>query len=267
MSRIDSCFKKLAASGKKALIPYLVAGDSDPSVTVDFMHAMVDAGADVIELGIPFSDPMAEGPVIQRAHERALEHNVSLTDALAMTKTFREKDADTPVVLMGYANPIEVMGYDAFAEAANEAGVDGLLTVDMPPEEAEDLAKALAKKEIDVIYLIAPTTTDARAKTICENATGYIYYVSLKGVTGAGHLDTAAVADRLSSLKEYTDLPLCVGFGISNAESAQLVSSVSDGVVVGSALVKQFDNETPATDAVAAATALLGEMREAMDKN
>ena len=266
MSRIKACFEALKEADKKALIPYLVAGDSNPSVTVEFMHQLVAAGADVIELGVPFSDPMAEGPVIQRAHERALEHNVSLTDTLAMVKTFRETDADTPVVLMGYANPVEVMGYDVFAERASAAGVDGLLTVDMPPEEAAELGKALAKQSIDAIYLIAPTTTQERAKTICDNATGYIYYVSLKGVTGAAHLDTAAVEQRMNELRAQTDLPLCVGFGISTPESAATVSNVADGVVVGSALVKQFD-ETDAVEAAKAATDLLGAMRTAMNND
>lgn len=265
MSRIKSCFEALAAKQRKALIPYLVAGDSSPEVTVPFMHELVAAGADVIELGIPFSDPMAEGPVIQLAHERALEHNVSLTDAMAMVAEFRKTNSDTPVVLMGYANPVEAMGYEAFAEKAAAAGVDGLLTVDMPPEEASELGSVLAAKGLDAIYLVAPTTTDERAQTICDNATGYIYYVSLKGVTGAANLDTEAVSTRIQQLRAMTNLPLCVGFGISNAESAKRISDVADGVVVGSALVKQFAGDADANQAVTAATDLVKSMREAMD--
>lgn len=265
MSRIKACFEQLAQSGKKALIPYLVAGDPNPSVTVDFMHQLVNAGADVIELGIPFSDPMAEGPVIQKAHERALEHEVSLHDAFDMVATFRKNDTQTPVVLMGYANPIEVTGYDVVASKAEEAGVDGFLTVDMPPEEATDLGRALAKKGLDIIYLIAPTTTDARAQTICDNASGYIYYVSLKGVTGAGHLDIETVSSRVSQLRTMTDLPLCVGFGINTPEAAKNISAVADGVVVGSALVTKFAGDTAPEDAVNAAVDLLKNMRMAMN--
>ena len=266
MSRIKQCFQQLAATGKKALIPYLVAGDPQPADTVNFMHQLVAAGANLIELGVPFSDPMAEGPVIQRAHERALAHNVSLQDAITMVRQFRETDAATPVVLMGYANPVEVMGYETFAAKAAAAGVDGLLTVDMPPEEATALGQALAARQLDIIYLLAPTTTEARARTICDNATGYLYYVSLKGVTGAGNLDTDAVATRLQVIRSMTQLPLCVGFGINSAEAAARIAAVADGVVVGSALVSQFDGETPPQTAMAAATVLLQSMRNGLDK-
>lgn len=265
MSRISTHIAAIHKAGHKALIPYLVAGDPSPGVTVDFMHQLVAAGADIIELGIPFSDPMAEGPVIQRAHERALEHHTSLTDALAMVAQFRQRDSKTPVVLMGYANPVEVMGYDTFAQCCVDAGVDGVLTVDLPPEESADLATALKAKDIDVIYLLAPTTTDERIQTICDSASGYIYYVSLKGVTGAANLDVEAVDARIRTIRTMTDLPLCVGFGISNPEAAASVGQVADGVVVGSALVKQFDDNVAAEQAVSNAIVLLSSMRSAMD--
>lgn len=265
MSRISASIEALHKAGRKALIPYLVAGDPSPDTTVDFMHQLVAAGADILELGIPFSDPMAEGPVIQRAHERALAHDVSLTDALVMVAQFRRTDAKTPIVLMGYANPVEVMGYEQFAQACVEAGVDGVLTVDLPPEESGDLASVLKAQAIDMIYLLAPTTTDARIKTICDSASGYIYYVSLKGVTGAANLDVAAVDARIRSIRGVTGLPLCVGFGISSAETAASVAQIADGVVVGSALVKQFDDNTPPMQAREQAIGLLAAMRTAMD--
>lgn len=265
MSRISNHIANIHAAGRKALIPYLVAGDPNPSVTVDFMHDLVSAGADILELGIPFSDPMAEGPVIQRAHERALESNVSLTDALAMVAKFRTKDDITPVVLMGYANPVEVMGYETFAQRCVDAGVDGVLIVDLPPEESSDLGRALKAVSVDIIYLLAPTTTDERIQTIADNASGYIYYVSLKGVTGAANLDVAAVEERIQTIRAKTKLPLCVGFGISTPETAASVAQVADGVVVGSALVKQFDDNASPDKAVNAAVNLVSLMRSAMD--
>ncbi len=237
MSRIASRMAQLAAAGRKAVVPYIVAGDPWPEVTVPALHAMVEAGADVLELGVPFSDPMAEGPAIQIGHERALRQSTRLQDVLDMVARFRESDTQTPVVLMGYANPIEVMGADAFAAAAAEAGVDGVLTVDLPPEEAGPLNTALKHHDMDCIFLIAPTTTGDRSKHILDAATGYVYYVSLKGVTGAGHLDAAAVANRIEGLKSRTTLPVCVGFGIKDAQSAALVARSADGVVVGSVLV------------------------------
>lgn len=240
MSRLQSCFVELKKAGKKALIPYIVGGDPQKGSTVSQMHAMVEAGADVIELGVPFSDPMAEGPVIQLAHERALEHHTSLNDILAMVAEFRQKDANTPVVLMGYLNPVEVMGYSLFAERAEQAGVDAILTVDLPPEESADLKAELAGKGIDSIFLIAPTTTEQRIKKICDSASGYIYYVSLKGVTGASHLDVAEVSEKLSLIRQYSALPLSVGFGIKDAESAKAIGAIADGVVVGSALVNAY---------------------------
>lgn len=217
---------------------YIVAGDPIAEATVPALHALVDAGTDIIELGVPFSDPMAEGPVIQRGHERALAHDVSLRSVLAMVAEFRRCDDSTPIVLMGYANPIEVMGYTDFAAAAAEVGVDGVLTVDMPLEEAGELNAALQQRSIDNIFLIAPTTSPERAENICALATGYIYYVSLKGVTGAGHLDSDSVERAVGQFKEMTSLPICVGFGIKDASSAAMIAAHADGVVVGSVLVQ-----------------------------
>lgn len=240
MSRIASCMQQLQAQQKKALIPYIVAGDPDRATTLATLRAMVESGADILEIGVPFSDPMAEGPVIQKAHERALVSGMSLKQVLDLVREFRTTDSKTPIVLMGYANPVERMGYAAFADAAVAAGVDGLLTVDIPSEEASDLNRELKRVGIDNIFLLAPTTTDARAKHVCELATGYLYYVSLKGVTGAGNIDTAEVREKLAYFRGLTSLPLCVGFGIKDAESARLVAEVADGVVVGSVLVDKM---------------------------
>ena len=232
--------QSLKEAGRKALVPYLVCGDPHPEATVPAMHALVDAGADVIELGVPFSDPMAEGPVIQRAHERALAHKVTLRSTLEAVRVFRETDTKTPVVLMGYANPVEVMGYPVFAKAAAAAGVDGLLTVDMPLEEGEALNAALTAEGIAPIFLIAPTTSPERLAHICEAAQGYLYYVSLKGVTGAGHLQVDSVAEYLSRIRTLTNKSVCVGFGIKDAASASAIGALADGVVVGSALVDRL---------------------------
>ena len=248
MSRISSCLQKLADNNVKAVVPYIVAGDPDPGASVAVMHQLVADGADIIELGVPFSDPMAEGPVIQRAHERALVHNVSLNDTLLFVSEFRQKNNHTPIVLMGDANPLEAMGYKQFATKAEQAGVDAVLVVDLPPEEAEPLSALLRQKAIDIIYLIAPTTSEKRVGEICERASGYIYYVSLKGVTGAGHLDTVEVAQNVERIKRYTNLPVCVGFGIKDAESAKVIASCADGIVVGSALVAEFENFSDATE-------------------
>lgn len=237
MSRIKSCFEQLKQQHKQALIPFVTAGDPNPEITVDLMHAMVESGADIIELGVPFSDPMADGPVIQKASERALIYGTSLSDVLLMVKTFREKNNDTPVILMGYLNPIEVMGYEVFAKAAQASGVDGILTVDIPPEEAGTYIPALRNCELDPIFLLSPTTTKDRMKIICEYASGFIYYVAVKGVTGTSALDTQEVEQRVSIIREVTDLPIAVGFGIKNAQSAAAVAQVADAVVVGSALV------------------------------
>ena len=266
VSRIASRFELRAKEGRKLLIPYFTAGDPKPDNAVPMMHAMVEAGADLIELGVPFSDPMAEGPVIQRAMERALEFNVSLRDVIAMVAEFRQKDQETPVILMGYLNPIEIMGYEEFAKSAAKAGVDGLLTVDIPPEEAEDYVKELKAEGIDRIFLISPTTTDDRIKKINDASGGFLYYVSLKGVTGAGNIDVKAVQDRVSNIRSLTELPVGVGFGIKDAESAKNIASAADAVIVGSAIVKRIEENLDSADnANMAVCELLSEMRKALD--
>ncbi|MDP2226657.1 MAG: tryptophan synthase subunit alpha [Moraxellaceae bacterium] len=267
MSRIAARFAQLTSAGRKALIPYVTAGDPQPAVTVPLLHAMVAAGADVLEIGVPFSDPMADGPVITHAHERALKHNVSLGDVLAMVRQFREQDSTTPVVLMGYLNPVEAMGYAAFADAAAAAGVDGVLTVDLPPEEAEDLMVELRRQQIDPIYLLAPTTTDERIRLITGAASGYVYYVSLKGVTGSASLDIPEVAKRIETIRTISHLPIGVGFGIKDASSAAAVAAFADGVVVGSVLVDRIDQLQDDPVAIPAAIAgILQGMRHAMDQ-
>jgi tryptophan synthase alpha chain len=266
MSRIEGRFRALRQTGRKALIPYVTAGDPRPDVTVRLMHGLVEAGADILELGVPFSDPIGDGPVIQLACERALKHRVGLRDVLRMVEEFRKTDRDTPIVLMGYMNPIEVMGHAAFAAAAKDAGVDGVLTVDMPPEEMGDLSQCLADAGLDPIFLVAPTTGEARMRLICDHARGFVYYVSLKGVTGSAALDIDAVSRRVDHLHEITGVPVGVGFGISNPEQAARMSQAADAVVVGSALVKQIEAQAENPDAaVQAVTALLRSMREAMD--
>lgn len=266
MSRLATRFAALRSQGRKALIPFVTAGDPVPDNTVPLMHEMVAAGADIIELGVPFSDPMADGPVIQQACERALKHHVSLRRVLDMVSEFRERDQDTPVVLMGYLNPVESMGYELLAEAASSAGVDGLLTVDLPPEESGDLKLALSSRGIDTIFLLAPTSNDARMRCISEVASGFVYYVSLKGVTGSASLDVDAVARKLTEIRAWTDLPLGVGFGISDAAAAARVARVADAVVVGSVLVRQIGaHALEPAEGRRAVTALLREMRAAMD--
>ncbi|MBV1869624.1 MAG: tryptophan synthase subunit alpha [Gammaproteobacteria bacterium] len=267
MSRLKTCFANLNSAGKKAVIPYIVGGDPTKHSTVAQMHALVKAGADVIELGVPFSDPMAEGPVIQLAHERALGHKTSLTEILGMVSAFRSDDAETPVVLMGYLNPVEVMGYEVFSERAQKAGVDGVLTVDLPPEESAALKSALSAKGIDSIFLIAPTTTDVRIKAICEGASGYLYYVSLKGVTGASHLDVSEVEEKVAVIRKNTTLPISVGFGIKDAASAKAIGAKADGVVVGSALVHYYFEESAKSDWDASKPpALIQSIRSAVDE-
>ncbi|TQV67695.1 tryptophan synthase subunit alpha [Exilibacterium tricleocarpae] len=253
MNRITESLSRLRAQGRKALVTYIVSGDPYPEASLPAMHALVAAGADIIELGVPFSDPMAEGPVIQRGHERALAAGTSLRSTLALVSAFRESNRDTPVVLMGYANPIERMGYRAFAEAAAGAGVDGVLTVDLPAEEAQGLNSELKAAGIETIFLLAPTTAPARAERIAAMASGFLYYVSLKGVTGAGHLDVDAVKAKLAMLRELTDLPLCVGFGIKDAASAKAIAASADGAVVGSLLVDHMGAAAAAdSEAIAA---------------
>lgn len=241
MNRIDQRMQALKEQNRKALVTYIVSGDPTPDITIDAMHSLVANGADIIELGIPFSDPMAEGPVIQFGHERALLHNVSLKSTMAAVKIFREKDNTTPVVLMGYVNPIERMGYDVFATAAADAGVDGVLTVDLPPEEAVTFNEQLDAVDLKNIFLLAPTTTVQRIREIVSVASGFVYYVSLKGVTGAGNLDLGSVKDKLTLIRQHTDLPLCVGFGIKDGASAKAVSEYADGAVVGSVFVDKMN--------------------------
>jgi len=266
MSRIAACFTRLRANGRKALIPYVTAGDPNPAVTVPLMHALVAAGADILELGIPFSDPMADGPVIQQACERALLHHTSLRQVLEMVRVFRATDDTTPVVLMGYLNPVEVMGYAAFAAAAAKAGVDGVLTVDLPPEEGGELVSLLREHSLDPIFLLAPNSTPERVKKICAAASGFVYYVSLKGVTGAATLDTEAVARKLKEIRAITDLPIGVGFGIRDGASAARVAAVADAVVVGSALVSKIGALAGTPDKIPAqVAAVIAEMRRAMD--
>jgi tryptophan synthase alpha chain len=249
MSRISATFSTLKQQGKKALIPFITAGDPSPAHTVPLMHKLVEAGADILELGVPFSDPMADGPTIQRASERALKHGVGLRDVLALVAEFRKTNPVTPVVLMGYANPIEVMGYEAFAQAAETAGVDGVLTVDYPPEECAGLAAALQQHGIDMIFLLSPTTPDLRFQQVAKLARGFIYYVSLKGVTGSANLDLQEVSRKIPLIQAAANLPVGVGFGIRDGETARAVAQFSDAVVIGSRIVEEIENSQ--TDAVA----------------
>ncbi len=269
MSRITGCFDKLKTDARKALIPYLTAGDPDNATTLVLMHALVANGADIIELGYPFTDPTSDGPVIQRAVERALKNNTSLRDTLGIVSAFRKTNTDTPVVLMGYLNPVECMGYHAFTDAAVAAGVDGVLIVDMPPEESHEFMVILNATNLDSIFLVAPTTSDVRAKRICEQSKGYVYYISLKGVTGAGHLDIASVEKNLERIRASTDLPVGVGFGIKDAGSARKIAGISDAVVVGSALVSLIAELEPGKsweqDELQTHISLIREMREAID--
>jgi len=266
MSRIEGVLKSLKEQGRKALIPYITAGDPDPGQTVSLMHTLVDAGSDIIELGVPFSDPMADGPVIQLACERALVHGTSLRQVIGMVKEFRKTNTTTPVVLMGYLNPMEAMGYEAFADAAADAGVDGILTVDLPPEEADDVAPLFSERNMDPIFLLAPTTTDERIKAISEHSSGYVYYVSIKGVTGSATINVDEVARKVAHVHELTALPVGVGFGIRDAETAAAVGKVSDGVIVGSVLVDTIARHQTDPKALAKAlTDLLHPMREALD--
>jgi tryptophan synthase alpha chain len=264
VSRIAATFERLRASGRKALIPYFTAGDPDPETTVPVMHALAQAGADVIELGVPFSDPMADGPVIQRSSERALAKGMTLERILEQAHEFRARDVRTPLVLMGYANPIEAMGHERFAERAAASGVDGVLVVDYPPEEAREFAGLLERRGIDAIFLVAPTTTEARMRELAAAARGYIYYVSLTGVTGASHFDLAPVEQKLERLRQVTSLPIGVGFGIRDGARARAVARVADAVVIGSALVQALSG-VGAAGASACAAEFLTDIRRAMD--
>ena len=266
MSRLKTRFDELARIERKALIPFITAGDPNPEFTVPMMHAMVKAGADVIELGVPFSDPMADGPVIQRASERALEHHVGLRKVLSFVTEFRKTDQQTPIVLMGYLNPIEIMGYEDFANAAQRAEVDGVLTVDLPPEEAEECVELLKARDIDQIFLLAPNSSAERIRKMDAVGSGYLYYVSIKGVTGAGHLDTNDVENKLLEIRENTKIPVAVGFGVKNANTAKTIANIADGVVVGSAFISKIeqnlDNPEKAKTEI---IELLKSMRQAMD--
>jgi tryptophan synthase alpha chain len=268
MSRIPATFERLAKDKRKALIPYITAGFPYADITPDLMHAMVEAGCDVIELGVPFSDPMADGPVIQKAGEHALALGIGLANVLEMVRSFRQRDANTPVVLMGYANPVEryelTHGQGAFARDAAAAGVDGVLIVDYPPEECETFAAQLRSHGLDLIFLLAPTSTDQRIQQVARVASGYVYYVSLKGVTGAGHLDTAAVEEALPRIRRHVKIPVGVGFGIRDAVTARTIGRVADAVVIGTKII-QIVEDQPREQVVPALSSFLREIRSALD--
>jgi tryptophan synthase alpha chain len=264
MSRIQGRFQALAAAKRKALIPYIAAGDPHPSLTVPLMRALVDAGADIVELGVPFSDPMADGPVVQRAGERALKHGVGMADVLAMVRDFRKSDGATPIVLMGYANPIEAWGVAKFVAAARDGGVDGVIVVDYPPEECAEFAALAKKNDIDPVFLLAPTSTDERIEQVARLGSGFLYYVSLRGITGASHLDLGDVAARIPKIRAATRLPIGVGFGIRDAASARQVAASADAVVIGSRIIQEIE-AAGAGDAVARVKQFLLPIRKALD--
>jgi tryptophan synthase alpha chain len=264
MSRIQGRFESLARDRRKALIPYITAGDPHPSLTVPLMRALVESGADILELGVPFSDPMADGPVVQRAGERALKHGVGLVDVLRLVTEFRKADAATPIVLMGYANPLEAMGIEKFIAAAKAADIDGVIVVDYPPEECEAFAAAAKREGIDPVFLLAPTSTDKRIEQVARVGSGYLYYVSLRGVTGAAHLDVSELAAKISRIRAATRLPIGVGFGIRDAESARRVAQSADAVVIGSRIIQEIEAAGPG-DAVSRVKAFLKPIRKALD--
>jgi tryptophan synthase alpha chain len=264
MSRIQGRFQSLAREQRKALIPYITAGDPHPSLTVPLMSALVEAGADILELGVPFSDPMADGPVIQRAGERALKHGVGLSDVLKLVVEFRKTDDAAPIVLMGYANPIEAMGVEKFIAAAKAAGIDGVIVVDYPPEECGEFAAAAKRAGIDPVFLLAPTSTDRRIEQVARVGSGYLYYVSLRGVTGAAHLDFSEVTSRIPRIRAATKLPIGVGFGIRDAESARRVAQTADAVVIGSRIIQEIE-AAGADQAVSRVKAFLKPIRQALD--
>ena len=270
MSRIQQTAARAAEQGAKLLIPYLVAGDPDLACTLALMHKLVAKGADIIELGIPFSDPSSDGPVIQQGVERALASGTTLRQVLDLVAQFRQDDTDTPIVLMGYLNPVEIMGYERFAEAAAQAGVDGVLIVDMPTTESHALTPLLRQRQIDTIYLIAPTTRAERAQSITAQTSGYLYYVSLKGVTGAALTDHASVQKNIEHLRGLTNLPIVIGFGIKDAESARAMGELADGVIIGSALVSEIAKlpASAASDAqqLDATVAVIAAARDALDR-
>ena len=266
MSRIEATFSALKAHHRTGLVTFITAGDPGPEMTVPLMHAMVAGGADVLELGVPFSDPMAEGPVIQRACERALKFNIGLRDVFDYVRQFRTTNQHTPVVLMGYANPIERIGFNAFIACAREAGVDGAIVVDYPPEECGEFAAAMRAAGLDLIFLLAPTSTPERIAQVARVGSGFSYYVSLKGVTGAGTIDTVDVARRVAAIREYVKLPIGVGFGIRDGATAKAVAQVADAVVIGSRIIEELEN-TPKDGAVAAVQAFVAGIRSALDSN
>jgi tryptophan synthase alpha chain len=268
VNRIAKRFEQLRMAKRKGLVTFITAGDPQIDSTLATMHALVEAGANIIELGVPFSDPMADGPVIQLANDRALANGVTMRDVFELVKRFRAGDADTPVVLMGYLNPIEAMGYERAAQGASDAGVDGFIVVDAPPEESSDLHAALCAQQLDLIFLIAPNTDEDRIRKISALGSGFVYYVSLKGVTGAGHLDVSAAQDKVTQIKSITDLPVAVGFGISDGPTAAQVAEVSDAVVVGSALINRIVERLDDSAGIAAHVGDLARtMRTAMDAN
>jgi tryptophan synthase alpha chain len=264
MSRIQGRFEALAKAKRKALIPYITAGDPHPSLTVPLMRGLVEAGADILELGVPFSDPMADGPVIQRSGERALKFGVGLKDVLQLVTRFREKDKTTPIVLMGYANPIEAMGVPNFIGAAKIAGVDGLIVVDYPPEECKEFAALAKKNDIDPIFLLAPTSTKKRIDEVARSGSGYLYYVALRGVTGAANIDVSEISKKIPSIRAATRMPIGVGFGIRDAASARRVAQTADAVVIGSRIIQEIEAAGP-EHAVARVKEFLGSIRKALD--
>ncbi|MDR3479922.1 MAG: tryptophan synthase subunit alpha [Burkholderiaceae bacterium] len=265
MSRIQATFAALAAQKRKALIPFITAGDPAPELTLPLLHALVEGGADVIELGVPFSDPMAEGPVIQRACERALKFGIGIRDVFGIVAEFRKTNDRTPIVLMGYANPIERIGQQAYIDAAKEAGVDGTIVVDYPPEECEEFAQSMRANGLDLIFLLSPTSTEERIEQVAKVGSGFSYYVSLKGVTGAANIDTTEVAQRLAAIRKHVKLPIGVGFGIRDAATAKAVATVSDAVVIGSRIIQELEN-SPREKAVDAVRTFLGGIRKALDE-
>lgn len=268
MGRIEETFAELKKRGRTALIPYITAGDPSPGITVSLMHQLVNKGADMLELGVPFSDPMADGPVIQRAVERALAHQVSLHDVLGMVREFRKADAETPVILMGYLNPVEAMGYVNFSEAATAAGVDGVLTVDMPPEESKGYLEVLKKSSLDRVFLVSPTTPDSRLAAVNEKGSGFVYYVSLKGVTGSKELDVEEVSNHVNRIREKLDLPIGIGFGIRDGETAFKMAQVGDAVIVGSGLVSiiEANQDKDIKEIELALSEKMTELRTAIDR-
>ncbi len=264
MSRIPGRFESLHKAGRKGLIPYITAGDPQPSLTVPLMHALVEAGADIVELGVPFSDPMADGPVIQRSGERALKHGVGLSRVLSMVSEFRKQDDATPVVLMGYANPVEAMGVEKFVAAAKAAGVDGVIVVDYPPQECGEFSELLKKNGVDPVFLLAPTSTAKRIDEVARIGSGYLYYVSLRGVTGAAHIDLSEISLIIPKIRAATQLPIGVGFGIRDAESARRIAETADAVVIGSRIIQEIEAAGP-EQAIARVKQLLIPIRKALD--